>query len=178
MGKFLNSVLILSIFFLFHSCCSVKMSKYDKEYWDNEFNNENYFPYQVPVKASIITIPKIHGEIAVFPKEAVAGQLNIPLKDRFTPRLRDIENAEFLLKKSIKIDHTKNTDGIIYNRRQYFGFFLEGKKILWIKLFVIQNSCDKKSFNNYTFDKLFINESHPGNKVSFRQIILNDLIIE
>ncbi|MCF6351140.1 MAG: hypothetical protein L3J23_08970 [Flavobacteriaceae bacterium] len=166
MKTFIN----LLIFLTLSSCCSIKATKYEKQRWDKEIQQEYEFPSRdIPI-IEIVDFSKLKIKAAIFPNTYTMSRTD----GTYTPTSQDILQGESLLLQ-YDLDNKINQNLSKYNYRQYFGFYTKkGEKILLINMLIFKSACQKKTINYYLFDKYFLDLFHPTENEEQRRIILSD----
>ena len=170
------SILVL-IIILINSCCPYKLTKYDKQSWNKKIKSQIsdlVIDTEKPIN-KFIDIPEINAEIVVFLGRYSFIRGDGVTNNSFTPTIQDIKNAEIKLTDYNKQNNIPYNDLERYNKRQYIGFYTKNnEKLLIINFLKIKDNCQKKSINNYLFDKYFLDLLHPNENEEKRRIYLKD----
>lgn len=148
LNKQLNFILIILHFFIFQSCCSLKISENEKEKWQDKMNSTYWMIDKHPLAEKL---EKYNSILYIFP-ENYNMSINNDDKTLFKPSKKDIEKAEQ------KLTDIKTNN---YNTRQYLGYYSnKNEKVLLINFLSFNSRCDKKSEDYYLLDKLFFQMLH------------------
>ena len=162
MEKYFKILFFTLYFLIFNSCCSTKITDFDKKYWNKEIYGEEPFLKEItsPKKINLSSFFNKSGYI--FPA-VVSAQEEVK---SFTPSKIEIERAEsILLKKNTSLAKKYK------NRyRQYEGVYNENRKVVHVNFIKIKEHCRNESKEGYLLDKWFIVELR--NKRTFNDIVV------
>ncbi|MCF6351142.1 MAG: hypothetical protein L3J23_08980 [Flavobacteriaceae bacterium] len=161
------------LFLLIISCCPYKVTKYEKQRWDEKIQQEYEFPKREIPNIKVVKILEFGIEAAIFPKFYTMGR-GKEIGNYYTPNISDIIEAEnLILQYNIKDSISLYYDD--FNKRQYLGYFTENNdKILEINYLKIETKCQEKSDNGYLFNKFFFTIYHPDEESQSFSLMLSN----